>query len=181
MSRPAAQRADGRRNRDAILAAAERLLLSGEEVSVSALAREAGLTRATFYRHFASGDDVLDALARSVAATVVPALLGELEPLALGDALDRLAHGVVGVVGEHRHVLAAQSRSIEELARLVVPDEPVAAFFAERRARGELTSSSSDGWLARCVRALCLTAVTDERAPDLVAGDLAATLRRLVG
>lgn len=180
MSRPAAQRADGRRNRDAILEAAERLVLAGEEPSVSALAREAGLTRATFYRHFTGSDDVLDALARSIAETIVPSLLGSLAEHSLDEALTLLARGVVDVVGEYRHVIARQRRSIEDLARLVVPDEPITAFLAERRESGQLTSPLTDGWLARCIRALCLTAITDERDPDVVAGELGVALRRLV-
>ncbi|WZH51578.1 MAG: helix-turn-helix domain containing protein [Nocardioides alkalitolerans] len=181
MSRPEAQRADGRRSREAILKAAERLLLAGEGLSVSSLAREAGLTRATFYRHFRGTDAVLDALTRSIADTVLPQLLDGLAELPLYAALDRLAQEVVAVAEAYRHVLASQPHSIEDLARLVVPDEPIASFLAERRAAGELDSSLTDGWLARCVRALCLVAIADGRAGEVVAVELGGALRRLVG
>ena len=181
MSRPEAQRADGRRSREAILAAAERLLLEGDGLSVSALAREAGLTRATFYRHFSGTDAVLDALTRSIADTLLPQLLAGLADLPLYAALDRLAAEVVAVAGAYRHVLVSQPHSIEDLARLVVPDEPIASFLADRRGAGELESTLTDEWLARCVRALCLVAITDGRAGELVAAELGGALRRLVG
>lgn len=181
MSRPEAQRADGRRSREAILEAAERLLLAGEGLSVSGLAREAGLTRATFYRHFSGTDAVLDALTRSIADSVLPQLLVGLADLPLYDALDRLAEEVVAVAEAYRHVLVSQPHSIEDLARLVVPDEPIASFLGDRRGAGELDSSLTDAWLARCVRALCLVAITDGRPGDVVAADLGGALRRLVG
>ncbi|MDF9715991.1 TetR/AcrR family transcriptional regulator [Nocardioides sp. ChNu-153] len=180
MSRPEAQRADGRRSREAILAAAERLLLSGEGLSVSGLAREAGLTRATFYRHFRGVDAVLDALTRSIADALLPSLLDDMADLALDAALARLAHEVVALAGAYGHVLARHPRPIDELARLVVPDEPIAALLGERRSRGELTARLSVDWLARCVRASCLVAITDERDPAVVADELALTLQRLV-
>jgi AcrR family transcriptional regulator len=175
-----AQRADGRRNRERILAAADDLLRRDPRFAMADLARSSGLTRATLYRHFADREAVLDALAQAMAAQLVPAVLGALEELPLADALDRLAHDVVTVAAEHAHLIDAQHRHLEEMARLVVPDEPIAALLAERRARGELTSSLDDAWLAHCIRALCLSALADERSADLVAADLAQTLRLLV-
>lgn len=174
------QRADGRRNREAILAAADRLLRRDGRVAMADLAREAGLTRATVYRHFDDGEAVLDALAAAMAAELVPAFLGALEPLPLSDALDRLAADVVTGAAAHAHVIEAHHRHLEDIARLVVPDEPIAAFLAARRARGELTSPYDDAWLARCVRAVCLAALADAREPDAVVADLAGTLRALL-
>ncbi len=47
-----AQRADAVRNRRAILDAAGRLLLEHGDLSMTDLARTAGVTRPTVYRHF---------------------------------------------------------------------------------------------------------------------------------
>lgn len=175
-----AQRADGRRNREAILAAADRLLRRDGRLAMADLAREASLTRATVYRHFADAEAVLDALAAAMAAELVPAFLGALEPLPLDEALDRLAQDVVAGAAAHAHLIDAHHRHLEEVARLVVPDEPVAAFLAERRERGEPVAAYDDAWLARCVRALCLAALADDRSAREVAADLGRTLRALV-
>jgi hypothetical protein len=46
---------------------------------------------------------------------------------------------------------------------------------------GDLINREVDPqWLARCVRSVCVAAVTDPRPPEVVVDDLAATLRRLV-
>ena len=54
-----------RRTREKLLAAARRLVLSGGEAALSALAvtREAGVGGATFYEHFRNKEDLLHALA----------------------------------------------------------------------------------------------------------------------
>ncbi|MFD1811629.1 TetR/AcrR family transcriptional regulator [Rhodococcus gannanensis] len=57
-------RADAQANRDAVVAAARRLVASkGTTVSVNAIAAEAGVGVATLYRHFATRDDLLYAIA----------------------------------------------------------------------------------------------------------------------
>jgi TetR/AcrR family transcriptional regulator, ethionamide resistance regulator len=61
---------------EALSDAVIRILNSGDsfrEVSVADLVREAGLSRATFYRHFADKGDVLRALARDSLAQIIDA------------------------------------------------------------------------------------------------------------
>ncbi|WP_051790935.1 TetR/AcrR family transcriptional regulator [Amycolatopsis jejuensis] len=70
------RRRDARENRVRLLAAGRRLL--GRRLSARAVAAEAGLTPATFYRHFATREELIDAVvadqARSCSATVRDAL-----------------------------------------------------------------------------------------------------------
>jgi AcrR family transcriptional regulator len=75
-------RADARRNRDAMLVAARRVFArDGLDAPLEAIAREAGVSRATQHRHFATRealiraifDDNLDELARIAAAVPDPA------------------------------------------------------------------------------------------------------------
>jgi AcrR family transcriptional regulator len=174
-----AQRADAVRNRRAILDAAGRLLLEHGDLSMSELARVAGLTRPTLYRHFPDREHVLDALARDLGPVVVARLLETFEGLPLGDALDRLAADVVDVARQHRELLDAGHRQLHELARLIVPGEPIARLLEERRTSGELPPTLDVDWLARCIRALCLTAIDDTRHVDAVRADLARSLRAL--
>lgn len=71
-----------RRSRRAIIEAFERLIMSYEldEITVSALAREADVDRKTFYQHFGTIDGLLDAIADQT----VSEILDEVEE-AVGD------------------------------------------------------------------------------------------------
>lgn len=71
-----------RRSRRAIIEAFERLIMSCEldEITVSALAREADVDRKTFYQHFGTIDGLLDAIADQT----VSEILDEVEE-AVGD------------------------------------------------------------------------------------------------
>lgn len=61
--RPRAQRADGARNRELLLAAAEREFAErGVEASVADITRRAGVAKGTFFRHFATKDDLITAI-----------------------------------------------------------------------------------------------------------------------
>lgn len=74
---PTTRKEAKRRTRDRLLAAASRMLLTGGEESISAVAvaRAAGVANATFYEHFANRDDLLRTLGEGLFAT----LRGELE------------------------------------------------------------------------------------------------------
>ena len=56
------RRAVGDRNRDAILEAAIGVLAAQPEAGVAEVAAAAGVGRATVYRHFASREELIDAL-----------------------------------------------------------------------------------------------------------------------
>jgi AcrR family transcriptional regulator len=61
--RSRAPRADGARNREHLLAAAEEEFGErGIDASVADIARRAGVAKATFFRHFATKDDVITAI-----------------------------------------------------------------------------------------------------------------------
>jgi AcrR family transcriptional regulator len=64
-AKPAGLRADARRNREAVLAAArERLAKDGLDGPIEEIARTAGVGVGTVYRHFPSKDDLVGALVR---------------------------------------------------------------------------------------------------------------------
>jgi len=89
-------RADARRNRDALLAAAVKLFARcGHEVSLEAIAKEAGVGIGTLYRHFPTRESLVEAAYRSE----VDRLCGSVDELlrdhppdeALAEWLDRFA------------------------------------------------------------------------------------------
>src|SRR5215471_18489755 len=61
-SRP--MRADARRNRDRLLEVALRAFSSGEEVTLEAIARQAGVGIGTLYRHFPTRESLVEAVYR---------------------------------------------------------------------------------------------------------------------
>ncbi|MGC4755469.1 TetR/AcrR family transcriptional regulator [Micromonospora trifolii] len=87
-------RADARRNRERVLAAAARAF-AGEDPSatIEAIAREAGVGVGTIYRHFPTREALIEAAYRSELAAVcdaVPLLLAESSPtVALREWMDR--------------------------------------------------------------------------------------------
>ena len=74
------QRSDAAENREAILAAAKRLLEHSPRATVTDIAAAAGVSRATVYRHFKSRE----VLAAAVAGQVPPARAAVAEPLPAG-------------------------------------------------------------------------------------------------
>ena len=178
MSTGRATRSDAQRNRAAILDAAARLFASTDNVSLADVAEEAGVTRTTLYRHFSDRDALVDALIIHVATGVVPGLLDEIESLPLADALSVLSHAVVTLAHEHRFLIAATAHRFDQAVRSAITDEPVTHLL--RRHEQLVTPDVDLDWLARCVRSLCLTAISDTRPTGQVAADLAGSLRRLV-
>ena len=108
----------------------------------------------------------------------MPGLLDEIESLPLADALSVLSHAVVTLAHEHRFLIAATAHRFDQAVRSAITDEPVTHLL--RRHEQLVTPDVDLDWLARCVRSLCLTAISDTRRTGQVAADLAGSLRRLV-
>ena len=81
-----APRADAARNRDQLLAVATRVFVAaGDEPSMRAIAREAGVGIATLYRHFPTRESLVDAIYRDQVGRLTTGareLLGRLAPAA---------------------------------------------------------------------------------------------------
>ncbi|WP_141013989.1 TetR/AcrR family transcriptional regulator [Nocardioides sambongensis] len=172
-------RADGRRNRSAILDAAAGTLAETGDLAFTAIAQRAGLTRATVYRHFPDRRALLAALAQKLADDLLTPLLAEIADLPLTAAWEHLARTAVSAGAEHAPLVNALDSSVEETARLAITDEPISSFLRHRREIGDLTSPLPDRWLARCVRSLCLTAVSDPSSADERVALLTRTLTAL--
>ena len=92
-------RADGRRNRERLLAAArEAFAESGRDVGVAEIARRAGVGSATLFRHFATKDDllaaILDEMLEQIETTMTTAL-------AMDDPWEAVVY-VMTAVAEHQ-------------------------------------------------------------------------------
>ena len=85
------RRATAKRNVEAILDAAERLLAKRTPLSMVALAAEAGVSRPTLYAHFAGLPEVVEAaVERAVAASVAAVRAADPQAGSADEAMDRL-------------------------------------------------------------------------------------------
>ena len=184
MSTRGTARADGRRNRKTILAAAAATMLDNPQASIADVAERAGLTRATVYRHYADRDALLREMAGETAMHLVPQLLDEMRPLPWSEAMRLLATRTLDLGISYREVIVAIAPHLEEAARVAVENEPILAEIAARRSAGEFDPPTSDEWLALCVRTLCLAAIRRLADPeldrDLLVDELTGTLTGLV-
>ncbi|QCC76588.1 TetR/AcrR family transcriptional regulator [Nocardioides daphniae] len=105
MSTRGSARADGRRNREAILKAAAEAMLDNPQASIAEVAERAGLTRATVYRHYADRDALLQAMARTTAMHLVPTILDEMRPLPWREAMEVLAARAISLSAAYRDVI----------------------------------------------------------------------------
>ena len=100
--------------RDALLAAATQLMLSGTPFTVAQVATEVGLSRSAVYEYYASAADlVADVLVDEMALWVdeiSPMVEAENEPLA---RIETWVRGVLGYVKDGRHVLVKSAGSVE--------------------------------------------------------------------
>jgi AcrR family transcriptional regulator len=129
-------RADARRNRDAVVAAAYELFAeNGTEAQMDEIARRAGVGVGTLYRHFPAKEDLLDAviarrfgrLAERAAKAVDQAREGEpweafkgyIEWAAKMQAGDRALSEAMATRSERMHAAAVGSGLVEELEQLL--------------------------------------------------------------
>jgi AcrR family transcriptional regulator len=93
------KRSDGRRNREAILAAALDALTESPDASLNAIAKRAGVANATLYRHFSTREGLVLATYQHEVQSLVDAaalLLRERAPIdALRSWVERLARYAV--------------------------------------------------------------------------------------
>jgi AcrR family transcriptional regulator len=159
-------------------------------VRVEEVARLAGCSRATLYRHVADKDElvreVLIGLARQRSAAMAPALA------AIDDAADRIAEGVLrtveGIRGEWWYAELARHGATAAVARLgggprafVALTEPLVAPFIEHLGaqgllRPGVTATDATEWLCVVTTGLLASEATGGRPRD----EQVAFLRRFV-
>lgn len=95
-SSPSRRRADARRNRDKLVAAASAVIAeAGAEASLEEIARRAGVGSATLHRHFRSRTELLEAVLRDRVQALCSRAEGLLAEPSAGTALVTWLHAVV--------------------------------------------------------------------------------------
>jgi AcrR family transcriptional regulator len=129
--RPYGRRADAERNREAILDHAARLLVEDPSIGMGEIAADSGIGRATVYRHFATREELIEAIAdRAIDETEHAIVASSLDEGTATGALRRLIAALLDIGDRYRFLLAQnatqadaekKSKELEEriTARLV--------------------------------------------------------------
>ena len=158
-------------NLQAILDAAERLLLRGEQPTISAVANEAGVSRPTVYTHFPDRPAILQALVeRTVQHTMAAIKSAEPGHGPAGDALARLIRAAWEQLANHDQIAHAAAnelsgdamRAAHHNARSVIAD-----LVKRGRRDGSFRTDLPTSWLATAVLALIHATAEEVRAGQL--------------
>jgi len=177
-----ANRADARRNAEAILDATEQLLAARPDVSLEQVAAHAGVSRATLYHHFAGRAALLDALTgrsvREVSAAVQAARPDE-GPAAA--AMERVLCAAWQVVGRYRGLVLVNPGRLpraELRARLEPALGPVRALIERGQRRGEFDPDLPAEWLLGLITDVIHAASRQVSAGAMEAGQAERVLLR---
>ena len=174
------RRADAERNIEAITEAALAALAEDPDASMAAIARRAGVVRATIYMHFPTRDALLDAVMESATAQVADAIR-DAEPQR-GDpaeALERVLLATWRQLSQFHNILQINiSRlSAKELRRRHLPMTTQIVPLLERgQAEGVFRNDVTDDWLMAVVRGIVHLASTELQAGRLTQADVERTM-----
>jgi AcrR family transcriptional regulator len=173
-------RADARRNIDATLAAAARLLARDPDASMGDIAAEAGLGRVTVYGHFRSRAELVEQVSRR-AIDVANAALREVD--LSGDpvtALSRLVATTWDVTARSGSLLVAAERALP--AKVVRKlhhgelEDRVREFIANGQDVGAFRIDMDIEWLVAMFHAVVHTAANEVHLGRLESGQAAAVI-----
>lgn len=154
-------RSDAERNRRSLLDAAAAALAENPGASMAEVARAAGLTRATLYRHFSSREALLEAMRAEALVRATEALA--VSRLDEGTALDALSRAVRALVDEglrFRAVLAVGADQDPEFrAERMRVLAPVRDVVRRGQASGVIREDLPAEWVVAVMAALLATGV----------------------
>jgi AcrR family transcriptional regulator len=172
------------RNLKAILDAAERLLDRGEQITISAVAAEAGLSRVTVYAHFGTREQLLQGVGERAAQRVAAAL--DEAALDEGSALDALDRGLAlawQFLDQHQAIVHATGSHLSTDARRHLHGPVLVRMegLIERgRRQGSLRTDLPTEWLLASFYALIHAAADEVRMGRLQPSAAHAVLKTTV-
>jgi AcrR family transcriptional regulator len=174
------RRADAERSITAITNAAVEALASDPDASMAAIARRAGVVRATIYMHFPTRESLLDAVMAEAAGRVAEAIRnaepGRGEPK---EALERVILATWRQLSEFHSILQINMRrlSAQELRRRHLPMTTQFIPLLERgQQEGVFRADVSATWLIAVVRAIVHAASTELQVGRLSEAEVEQTM-----
>lgn len=172
-------RADARRNREAVLEAAVRLLGERPDASMQEVADASGVGRTTVYRHFPNREDLLKALFTRVVteSQAMSWRLIEEDPPA-AELYRRMGHEALDITYRYRFLRAHNDMLQPALADAGVglPNDPMVEYLTRAQQRGDLRADMPAEWLYAIAHVVITEAVDQAAEGDLSperAGELA--------
>src|SRR6266480_405533 len=174
------RRADAERSITAITNAAVEALASDPDASMAAIARRAGVVRATIYMHFPTRESLLDAVMEEATGRVAEAIRqAEPDRGEPTEALERVLRATWKQLSQFHSVLGINiSRlSAKELRRRHLPMTTQFIPLLERgQAEGVFRSDVSATWLIAVLRAIVHVASTELQAGRLSQAEVERTM-----
>jgi len=174
------RRADAERSITAITNAAVEALASDPDASMAAIARRAGVVRATIYMHFPTRESLLDAVMAEATGRVAEAIRnaepGRGEPK---EALERVILATWRQLSEFHSILQINMRrlSAQELRRRHLPVTTQFIPLLERgQQEGVFRADVSATWLIAVVRAIVHAASTELQVGRLSEAEVEQTM-----
>jgi AcrR family transcriptional regulator len=178
------RRAVGDRNHDAILEAAVQVLASQPEAGVAEIAAAAGVGRATVYRHFASREELIEALrlhaSDEARRRFAEARVDEGDPV---EALERMVAAMLALGDRYRVIFPQDPQARPRRSEVLL--KPLTRLIARAQAEGAIDPELPPAWVIASLRALLRGAVGEIEARrlgrDAAAARVVRTLVRGVG
>jgi AcrR family transcriptional regulator len=174
------RRADAERNIQAIIDAALEALASDPDASMAAIARRAGVVRATIYMHFPTREALLDAvMEKSVAMVAEATRRAEPDHGEAQEALERVLLATWKQLSELHNILQINMRRLpaQELRRRHLPVTSQFIPLLERgQAAGVFRADVPATWLIAVVRAIVHAASTELHVGRLTEADVEQTM-----
>lgn len=176
-NKPLPQRADARRNVEAILDAAERCLARNADASMADIADEAGLGRVTIYGHFETRAELIEVVVRRVLEQANTILGGVDLSGPADEALCRLVEASWQVTARSGSLLVAAEKALSPQAVRAAHagelEARVRQFLSRAQQSGAFRNDLSIDWLVATFHAT-LHAAANEIDAGRLRGDAAA-------
>jgi TetR/AcrR family transcriptional regulator, mexCD-oprJ operon repressor len=171
------RRAVGDRNREAIFEAALGVLGAQPDAGIAEVAAAAGVGRATVYRHFASREELIEALRMQASEEArrrfEAARVDEGDPV---EALERMVAAMLAL-GDRYRVIFPQDRQPNP-RRMEVLLKPLTRLIERAQAEGAIDPDLPPAWVIATLRALLRAAVGEIDARRLARDAAAARVVR---
>ncbi|WP_165497134.1 TetR/AcrR family transcriptional regulator [Rhodococcus sp. ABRD24] len=154
-----ALRSDAQRNRDAVIAAAIRMLAADPEASMQQIAAQSGVGRTTVYRHFPTREHLMQALVDLVVDEQRAIVRAAITPDAAAAAVfHRLGPGIIRVGERYRFLDNRPGAIADAPLRHPTAGEPLLEWLTDAAERGELRADLPPEWMYAMIHGLARAA-----------------------